>query len=166
MPPATTPPIPLWVALTILPFWFTLLFAALLVGWPFVLISIYLGSRHANRYLRRLAGERTGEDIGTFAHGFDRHAEPFDPWVIRATWDALAPYLVFSEGRVPLRPTDRLEEDLRIDLDDIHFDLLHGVATRSGHSLDDCESNPFYGKVTTVGDFVRFITWQPRTNDR
>ena len=45
-----------------------------------------------------------GEDIGTFARAFDRRSEPFDPWVVRATWDALLPYCGF-----PLRPADRVD---------------------------------------------------------
>jgi hypothetical protein len=125
--------------------------------WPCLLLN-YAN----NRRLRRLASGRIGEDIGTFARAFDRRAEPFDPRVVRATWDALRPYTTFPGGSVPLRPGDRLQEDLRIDLDDVAFDLIPEVAKRSGHSLHDERSNPLYGKIHTVGDFVRFITLQPR----
>jgi hypothetical protein len=113
------------------------------------------------RQIRRVAAERAGEDIGTFARAFDRRAEPFDPWVVRSTWDALQPYLAFSGGCVPLRPTDRLGEDLLVDLDDVSFDLIPAVARRSGHTLENAKSNPLYGKIVTVGDLVRFITLQP-----
>lgn len=115
----------------------------------------------------RLAAERSGEDIGTFALAFDRRAEPFDPWVVRATWDALQPYLVYRDGQVPLRPTDVMVGDLCIDPDDIELALFEEVAERSGHSLDAPEANPYFARISavatvTVGDFVRFITWQPR----
>jgi hypothetical protein len=126
------------------------------VGWPLMLIGLLVGKRH----LRRLASERTGEHIGTFARGFDRRSEPFDPWVVRATWDALKVYVVFDGTSLPLRPTDRLLKDLCIDPDDIDC-LLPEVAVRSGHSMDCWDSNPYAGKVETVADFVRFIMLQP-----
>src|SRR4030095_4437057 len=77
----------------------------------FVLFSSFwiIAKRNADRYELRLSKERTGEDIGTFARAFDRRSESFDPWVVRATWEALQPYVSF-----PLRPTDRLVEDLCI----------------------------------------------------
>ncbi len=136
---------------------------ALLVAafWPLILVGYYLSNWH----LRRLASERSGEDIGTFGRSFDRRTEPFDPWVIRATWDALHPYVAFSGGCLPLRQTDRLDEDFRIDPDDID-DFICEVATRSAPSLDHTEVNPFYGKIVTVGDVVRAITLQPRAADR
>ena len=62
----------------------------------------------------------------------------------------------------PLRPTDRLVEDLGIDPDDVEFDLIDEVASRSGHLPDNADRNPFWGKIETVGDFVRFVTLQPR----
>jgi hypothetical protein len=60
----------------------------------------------------------------------------------------------------------RLVEDLCIDPEDLWWDLLPEVAERSGHSLDQAESSPLCGKVETVGDFVRFITWQPQAATR
>jgi hypothetical protein len=77
--------------------------------------------------------------------------------VIRATWDAVGLYVKLEGKQIPLRPTDRLVQDLGIDPDDVEWDLIPEVAERSGHSLDQVESNPI-GKVETVGDFVRFIT--------
>ncbi len=130
---------------------------ALLSPFIFVLSPIILiGWVDLKRHFRRLASNRKGEDIGSFARSFDRHHEPFDPWVIRATWDALRPTIY-----LPLRPSDSLNEDLRIDPDDID-DLLEEVTRRSRHSLASPESNPFYGKVITVGDFVRFVTARPK----
>ena len=122
-----------------------------------------VAARSSCRYERHLAKERKGEDIGTFARAFDRRAVPFDPWVVRATWDALQPYVSF-----PLRPTDRLIEDLCIADDDIDMALLIEVAARSRHSLDDLKANPYVAKFATfedvtVGDFVKLISWQPKT---
>jgi hypothetical protein len=120
------------------------------------------GNQSADEEDRRLANERQGEEIGTFARAFDRHSKPFDPWVVRATWDALQPYAAF-----PLRPTDRLIEDMCIADEEIDMALLGEVATRSRHSLDGLGANPYFAKFrsfrnVTVGDFVKLISWQPR----
>jgi hypothetical protein len=61
----------------------------------------------------------------------------------------------------PVRASDSLLADLNIDSDDIE-DLLVDIATRSGHSLDEAEKNPFYGKINTVRDLVLFVNAQPR----
>src|SRR5262249_24817516 len=73
-----------------------------------ILICMAIGAQVNGRRLRRLAEQRPSEDIGTFARAFDRRTEPFEPWLVRATWDALQPYVRFRDGQVPLRPTDRL----------------------------------------------------------
>ncbi len=142
---------------------FVLIWAAF---WPILIVGHFAGRRH----LRRLAAGRTGEDIGTFARGFNRRAEPFDSWVVRATWDALTPYVRFDGQSLPLRHTDRLVEDLCIDPDDIAFDLksdlIAEVAERSGHSLDHAKSNPQTDRMETVSDLVRFVTKQPLTKKR
>src|SRR5205809_1001806 len=82
------------------------------VAWPvfmgflfaFVAATQLVAAIASNRHLRRLAAERAGEDIGTFARAFDRRTESFDPWVLRATWEALRPWVTFREGCLPLRP--------------------------------------------------------------
>ena len=166
MPPATRRKAPVsgWLFLAVL------IAAALAatISWPvpaaviasaFVAISLAI-NRVTSRRLHCLAVERPGEDIGSFARAFDRRAEPFDPWVVRATWDALKPYLEFNGGRVPLRPTDRL--DLLIDPEDLAFEVYEEVAARTGRSVDLDQANPMFGKVVTVGDFVKFVTLQPR----
>jgi len=61
----------------------------------------------------------------------------------------------------PVRASDMLLDDLQIDSDDIE-DLWVEIATRSGHSRDEIENNPFYGKVKTVRDLVLLINAQPR----
>jgi hypothetical protein len=130
------------------------------------LLPWIVAARSSRRYERNLANERKGEDIGTFARAFDRRVEPFDPWVVRASWEALQVYVSF-----PLRPTDRLIEDLCIDPDDIDLALLVDVAKRSRHSLDDPKANPYFAKFfsfqdVTVGDFVKLISWQPKIEEK
>ena len=60
-------------------------------------VTVILNARHVKR-LMRLADARVGEDIGTFARAFDRRAPEFDPWVVRAVWDALQQH-VEARGR-------------------------------------------------------------------
>ena len=69
-------------------FFFVLIWAVL---WPILLLEHFAGP--LRRHLGQLASDRIGEDIGTFARGFNRRTEPFDPWVVRATWDALTSLL-------------------------------------------------------------------------
>jgi hypothetical protein len=165
MPKPSAPCVsPLWwlIDAFLLPI-FILLLA---VTWPLMLVNQF----RLNRHFHRLLAERPGEDIGTFARAFDRRTQPFDPWVVRATWDALVPDVV-CEGRkvpVPLRPSDRLFEELHIDPEDIEFiffEIVEEIATRSGHSLNNLENNPYFGEFETVGDLVHFISRQPRIRD-
>lgn len=123
-----------------------------------------VGAVTNRRQLQRLAEGRDTEDIGSFARSFDRRREPFDAHVVRAVWDAFQPYVRFRGRAVPLRVTDRIDEDLHIDWDDIDMGILEEVAARAGRSLDDLEANPYYGRVRTVGDLVRLVSAQrPRS---
>ena len=135
-------------------FLFVLIWIAM---WPLLIVPSIVHRRH----LRRLASDRVDEDIGSFARAFNRRAEPFDSWVVRAAWDALTPYVQWDGRCLALRPTDRLVDDLCIDPDDLDFDLIPEVVARSGHSLDHAESNPHYGGIETVKDLVNFVTRQP-----
>lgn len=175
MPPLQPPPFGIgdWIAVVVI----VALLAGFLgfVGWAVFLSPVCFGgavllflspwmlaARSSSRHDRRIANERTGEDIGTFARAFDRRTEPFDALVVRATWDALQEYVTY-----PLRPTDRIFEDLCIDADDVFFGLLPDVAKRTGHSLANPQANPYFAKFgssheVTVGDLVKFVSWQPK----
>jgi hypothetical protein len=80
--------------------------------------------------------------------------------VVRATWDALEAWARFPGGRLPLRPSDRLVEDLNIDPDDLDDCVVREVAERTGRLMDRMELNPYCGRVVTVGDLVLFLTLQ------
>jgi hypothetical protein len=123
-----------------------------------VIVSAFLWRRDARR-LRALAAERADEDIGSFGRSF-RHTG-VDMWIVRAVWDALAPWGTSPAGRVPLRGSDLLIEDLEIDDEDLG-DLIPEIAARTGRSLDDVRSNPFYESLRTVQDLVFFLNAQPR----
>jgi hypothetical protein len=84
-----------------------------------------------------------------------------DTWVIRAVFESLQPYCRFGRGTLPLRPTDDLDGDLRMDPVDLE-DLAVGIAHRTGRSLEDGVKNPLYGSVKTASDLVMFIANKPR----
>jgi hypothetical protein len=108
------------------------------------------------------ARQRTGEDIGSFARAFDRHAPEFDPWVVRAVWDAMAPWTTLRDGtRLPLRPTDVIADlgCVGTDVDDV----VGEVAARTRRSLADPGTSPDTRPVVTVNDLVAFIAGRPPT---
>ena len=124
-----------------------------------VTLPVWLRKADAARWRRR-ASARTGEDIGTFARAFARKgAEPFDPRVIRATWDALTVEFERGGPRVPVRPTDDLDEDFDIENVDV---LATAVAKRAGRSAASWEANvSVLDGVRTVADLVRIVSRQP-----
>ncbi len=110
-------------------------------------------------HLKRLSAGRTGDPLCNFARAFD--TRQVDTWIIRAVWDSLQFYVGSKSGPFPLLPEDQIFEDLCIDPEDLD-DIITGVAERTGYSVDDCESNPVYGNVESVGDLVLFVNHQPR----
>ena len=100
------------------------------------------------------------DSICTFARSFDyRH---IDTWVIRAVFEELQEELG-SEGRMfPIRAQDDLVKDLRIDPEDIDMSLAPAIAQRTGRTLQESGSNPYWGKVHSVADLVRFFNLQPK----
>ena len=111
---------------------------------------------------RRIARIRRERDdtICDFRRSFD--VRQVDPWIIRATYEAFGRWFDAKEVHFPLRASDAIRDDLKVDPEDVE-DLVHEVAQRAGYDISNCEANPLYGKVQTVGDFVMFFTHQPRT---
>jgi len=109
--------------------------------------------------METLARARSGEDIGTFARAFDRRQ--VDPWVIRAVWDALQPYVKFRGQHLPLRSSDKLKEDLEIDGDDLVEDV-DAIANRIGRARPTKQDYNRAGLVTTVGQLVMLINGLPK----
>jgi hypothetical protein len=133
--------------------------AAVFVAILLVLLASSFGYR---RYFRRLRVTRPSEDIGTFARAFDRRSPEFDPLVVRAVWDAVQEWLGEPEV-VPLRPSDRIAEELHMDTDDLLDEAaLTRIAARAGRSLSDVELNPRSRRVETLGDLVALLATQPR----
>jgi hypothetical protein len=62
--------------------------------------------------------------------------------------------------RMPLRPTDHFDTDLRIDLDDIES-LVPALVEQCERVPGNWEANPYARRVRTVADLVSFISAQP-----
>lgn len=165
MPPVAARPPLRWSARCLLA-----MFAAALLGvlWahPFAVgvsalvlggLVATLGRREALR-LARMAQSRAGESICQFARSID--CRRVDTWVVRAVYEELQRSLSGTVP-VPLRVTDHLQRDLRLDTDDLD-DLILDMAQRSGRCLAHTSANPLFGKVATVGDLVDFLHAQPR----
>ena len=146
--------------------------AAIVAGAAFVCIAfppfllaipclILLGAmiqRMVRKLLRALAASRPGESICSFARAFDYRNT--DTWIIRAVYEELQEHLNSECADFPIRPDDRLLEDLRIDPEDLDDLLARQIAERTGRSLANPEANPYYGKVKTVRDLVTFFAGQ------
>lgn len=116
-------------------------------------------NKREKRRLEGICSTRDEESICTFARSFStRHV---DTWVIRAAHQEIQQLMKSYIPAFPVRASDSLLDDLNVDSDDIE-DLLVDIAARSGHSLDETEKNPFYGKINTVCDLVLFVNAQPR----
>lgn len=116
--------------------------------------------REARRLLA-LASQREGQSICEFARDFEARA--VDTWVIRAVYEQLQGQLKHVHPSFPVRADDRLKQDLFLDDDDLDIDLAQEVEMRTGRTLDSSATNPYFGKVETVRDFVHFFQNQPRS---
>jgi hypothetical protein len=110
-------------------------------------------------HLGRLAAARPGDSICSFARSFDCRA--IDTWIIRAAYETTQAWL--ASAYFPLRATDRIEDDLRLDDEDLEY-LAEEIAERSRRSLESAEGNPLYDNVHTVRDLVLFLASQPRAD--
>ena len=120
-------------------------------------VGVHVTKREKVR-LRELLGTRCGESICEFARSFD--AREIDPLIIRSVYEQLQDELSCYCAAFPIRASDRLTEDLGIDVDDLDMSVAPGVANRSGRSLEGVETNPFYGRVKTASDLVYFFNLQ------
>jgi hypothetical protein len=119
---------------------------------------LYIASIIEGRRLRRMAAERTGDSICTFARSLDfRH---LDTQVIRATHEELQRHY---GGSFPIRTTDRFDEDLQMDRDDLS-DIFISVAKRCGRDLQFTETWPKDRRVETVADMIHNICDLPKSH--
>ena len=110
---------------------------------------------HSQRF-GELAASRPSESICDFARSFDRHAT--DTVLIRSIYETVREQM--GGPPVPLRAADRLLEDLDLDDDDLD-EIAVEAAALAWRSLHSTDSNPLYGRVSTVQDLVDFLRHQP-----
>jgi acyl carrier protein len=123
-----------------------------------VLIGLFVRFRHQKK-MKKLFASRPDDSICTFAD--DLNPRIADPWIIRATYEEFGSHLKLDDRMFPIRASDRLEEDLDMDSEDL-VDSLIVVAKRTDRSITDTMSNPYYDRVKTVHDFVMFLNHQPK----
>lgn len=162
VPTNTWPPFVAW------PLLFAL-FVALLWGiWekPIILlfiivIGVIITIEQRNRRIKlfKLSQERKELSICEFARSFDYRA--IDTWVIRAVYETIQDYVSTPEILISIKAEDDLNDVLEIDDEDLDMDLFVEMLQRTGRSMEDTSSNPYYGKVKTVADLVYFINAQP-----
>lgn len=118
----------------------------------FALVAV--GACFDRRYFKRLEEERKEESICSFSRALP--AKEYDTWVVRAVYEEVSRFV-----RVPIRPSDDLEKDLRMHPDD-RDDLAFEIARRAGRSMEDAQKNPLFDRVKTVADMVAFFENQNR----
>lgn len=172
LPPAPAPAAALitlvgWLGIIGLAIWFL----AVLYSNPiatvsvlFVLVIAYqMMSRWDTRRRLALAATRPGNPLCTFARAVNLRT--VDPWMVRATFEELQPYFPKQAQPFPIRPADKIVDDLSIDPEEVDY-IAHAIAVRAGYSLESTEHNPLHGKVETVGELIQYFTHQPRVTTR
>ncbi len=162
MPPAATPSrsaqIGCLASLVAAAVWLTARYPWLPVAALAFLAVADLRDRPHRERLRRMADERVGESLCTFARAFPRGQR--HPWILRAAYEELQPHCAVSNHHLPLRPSDRWREDYGIDPEEFD-DIAIAIARRLGLDLKDSRANPYYGRVDTVADLVAFLSKLP-----
>lgn len=111
------------------------------------------------KHFNQLLEDRKNLSICDFAREFDPRV--IDTWIVRAVYEQVQAALP-TKLVVPIKATDELFVSLMLHDDDLDLDLAEQISQRTGRSLEDCESNPYLGRVTTVRDLVLFFNNQAR----
>lgn len=127
------------------------IYGLIVLGW--------IGNKYARRRLRFLVASRPNESICTFSRQLDYRR--LDTLTIRAVFDELQIMMLGREETFPFRATDRFEEDLNIDGEDLD-ELSYEIARRCNRSMVQSEANPYFGSVKTLSDLVLFLNHQPK----
>lgn len=130
----------------------------------FIGAIIVIEAKRTKTHLSKLAAQRAGESICTFAREANCHVN--DTWVVRAVYEQVQSYLGSEFNSFPLRWNDSFEKDLKIDIEDVEELIASEVAERTGRNFSETSDNPMYAKVRTVGDLVLFFCAQPIENNR
>lgn len=143
----------------------------LMLGWFVYKVPVFLAvvpvfialeiknSKDRKLHFSKLREERSNDSICTFSRRFD--CKEIDTWVIRAVYEQLQNYISSDSEDFPIKTTDDVFIDLRIDDEDFEMDIVEEIAQRTGRTLDHAENNPYYGKANVVENLVYFFNEQP-----
>lgn len=143
-------------------FWFVWVVPLVLLLAPVLVYVEFRNKKERKAHFQKILKDRDNDSICTFSRHFE--CREIDTWVIRAVYEQLQSYLASEQDYFPIRATDNVLIDLRIDDDVFEFDLIEEIAERTGRTIDASESNPYYGKVNTVEDLIYFFNLQPALN--
>ncbi len=110
-------------------------------------------------HFKKLAKDRIEDSICTFVRSFEYRE--LDTRIIRAVYEEIQLCILNYERPFPIHADDDLFKDLHLDEDDIDMDICEAISIRTNRTLEDCENNPFFGKVWTPRDLVMFFQAQP-----
>jgi hypothetical protein len=129
----------------------------------FYMLAIATNRLHLREleHFAKMVEERKGESICTFVRKIDFHH--IDTWVIRAVYEEIQSHLAYLSPKFPLRPTDHIMDDFKIDGDDFDMDIVSNIAKRTGRTFENYKSNPYYHNALTVGGLIAFFNAQPKT---
>lgn len=127
-----------------------------------VIVGIHLQNVEKERRTA-LARERDGESLCTFVRSFDYRT--IDTWILRAVYEELQSYFGTCPPIVPIRADDDIDRMLGIDPEELEY-LLTVIAYRCGRSIDVSPDEASLVRIQTVSDLVRFLTNQPRQNEK
>jgi hypothetical protein len=111
------------------------------------------------RRLRRLARQRLGDSICSFARSLDYRR--LDTKVIRAVYEGMQDNLARVCPAFPVRPSDDIDQVYRVDPED-YEDFVVKIADRVGRSLEDYGRNPYYHHTSTIAGLIEFLCAQPK----
>ena len=135
----------------------------ILLGVPVLLIFEYRDRKERKMHFEKLLSDRDNDSICTFSRHFE--FRKIDTWVIRAVYEQLQNYMASEREDFPIRPTDDIFSDLRIDDEEFDMDIVEEISERTGRTLEGAESNKFYGKANIVENLVYFFNEQPKANE-
>lgn len=141
-----------FVSLLVYLFWLQPLFLFIFAAVAAYSVAEVLFDR---KRIQRNCELRKDESLCTFVRSFDYRT--IDTWIFRAVYEQVQPLVQF-----PIRKTDKLRKDLRLDVDDID-DVGEEIAQRTSRQLKNTQDNPYFDQVETVEDLVLFFSHQPRS---
>ena len=150
------------VPLLALLIWLIWSFPYLLLFNPIFFLADLRNRKKRSRHFEELLKGRENDSICTFSRHFE--CREIDTWVIRAVYEQLQLYLKNEKDHFPVRATDDVFQDLKIDDEDFEYDLVEEIAQRANRTLENAESNAYYGKASIVENLVFFFNQQPRKN--